>query len=67
MRRHILRHIATPALAASALALAGCAEIGPGGIEAKIGIGPVKAISVEVGPGCIEAKGPSAGPVKAGH
>lgn len=33
--------------------------------EAKIGIGPFKAASVEVGPGGVEAKGPSAGPLKA--
>ena len=33
--------------------------------EAKIGIGPFKAASVEVGPGGVEAKGPSAGPFKA--
>ena len=32
--------------------------------EAKIGIGPFKAASVEVGPGGAEAKGPSAGPFK---
>lgn len=32
--------------------------------EAKIGIGPFKAASVEVGPGGVEAKGPSAGPFK---
>lgn len=32
--------------------------------EAKIGLGPFKALSVEVGPGGVEAKGPSAGPVK---
>lgn len=34
--------------------------------EAKIGMGPFKAGSVEVGPGGVEAKGPSAGPVSAG-
>lgn len=34
--------------------------------EAKIGIGPFKAASVEVGPEGVEAKGPSAGPLKAG-
>ena len=39
------------------LCLLGCAE-------AKIGIGPFKAASVEVGPGGVEAKGPSAGPFK---
>jgi len=32
--------------------------------EAKIGVGPFKAMSVEVGPGGVEAKGPSAGPFK---
>lgn len=32
--------------------------------EAKIGVGPFKALSAEVGPGGIEAKGPSAGPFK---
>jgi hypothetical protein len=32
--------------------------------EAKLGIGPFKAASVEVGPGGVEAKGPSAGPFK---
>jgi DNA-binding transcriptional regulator of glucitol operon len=32
--------------------------------EAKIGIGPFKAASVEIGPGGFEAKGPSAGPFK---
>ena len=32
--------------------------------EAKIGIGPFKAASVEIGPGGVEAKGPSAGPFK---
>jgi hypothetical protein len=32
--------------------------------EAKIGIGPFKAASVEVGPGGAEVKGPSAGPLK---
>lgn len=32
--------------------------------EAKIGVGPFKAISAEVGPGGVEAKGPSAGPFK---
>jgi hypothetical protein len=40
-----------------ALSFLGCAE-------AKIGVGPFKAASVEVGPGGIEAKGPSAGPFK---
>ena len=34
--------------------------------EAKIGMGPFKAGSVEVGPGGVEAKGPSAGPISAG-
>lgn len=42
----------------TASACLGCAE-------AKIGIGPFKAASVEVGPGGVEAKGPSAGPFKA--
>ena len=32
--------------------------------EAKIGIGPFKAGSVEIGPGGVETKGPSAGPFK---
>lgn len=32
--------------------------------EAKLGVGPFKAMSVEVGPGGVEAKGPSAGPFK---
>ena len=32
--------------------------------EAKIGVGPFKAASVEVGPGGVEATGPSAGPLK---
>lgn len=36
-----------------------------GCVEAKIGVGPFKAASVEVGPGGVEAKGPSAGPVGA--
>jgi len=40
-----------------ALSVLGCAE-------AKIGIGPFKAASVEIGPGGVEAKGPSAGPFK---
>lgn len=35
-----------------------------GCLEAKLGAGPFKAISVEAGPGGIEAKGPSAGPFK---
>ena len=34
--------------------------------EAKIGMGPFKAGSVEVGPGGVEAKGPSAGPIQPG-
>ena len=38
MRRLNFCRMVTPALAA-----AGCVEIGPGGIEAKIGIDPVKA------------------------
>jgi hypothetical protein len=50
-----------------ALALSGCAEIGPGGAEAKIGVGPFKAVSVEAGPGGIEQKGPSAGPFGLGR
>lgn len=33
-----------------------------GCVEAKLGVGPFKAGSVEVGPGGVEAKGPSAGP-----
>jgi hypothetical protein len=40
-----------------AVSVLGCAE-------AKIGIGPFKAASVEIGPGGVEAKGPSAGPFK---
>lgn len=32
--------------------------------EAKIGMGPFKAASVEIGPGGVEAKGPNAGPFK---
>jgi len=40
------------------------AVIGVGCAEAKIGIGPFNAGSVEVGPGGVEAKGPSAGPFK---
>lgn len=42
-------------LVLSAVACAGCAE-------AKLGVGPFKAMSVEIGPGGVEAKGPSAGP-----
>ncbi|MEX1201160.1 MAG: hypothetical protein WEB02_10265 [Methylophaga sp.] len=34
--------------------------------EAKIGMGPFKAGSVEVGPGGVEATGPSAGPIQSG-
>ena len=49
---------------ALAYAVAGCAEVGPGGAEAKIGVGPFKAYSVEAGPGGAEEKGPSAGPFK---
>jgi hypothetical protein len=45
------------AVAAAALACLGCAE-------AKLGVGPFKALSVEVGPGGVEAKGPSAGPFR---
>lgn len=48
----------------SVLAIGGCAEIGPGGAEAKIGVGPFKAYSIEAGPGGVEEKGPSAGPFK---
>lgn len=44
-------------VAMAALVCTGCAE-------AKIGVGPFKALSVEVGPGGVEAKGPSAGPFK---
>jgi hypothetical protein len=51
-------------LAATALALGGCVEIGPGGAEAKLGVGPFKAYSLEAGPGGVEEKGPSAGPFK---
>lgn len=67
MKRFIPHRIATLSLVAlSALVLAGC-EIGPGGIESKIGIGPLKAFSLEAGPGGLEAKGPSAGPFKFWH
>ena len=66
MKRFIPHRIATLA-AISALVLTGCTEIGPGGIESKIGVGPVKALSIEIGPGGIEAKGPSAGPFKILH
>jgi hypothetical protein len=52
--RRIVRAVAVLMLAAGAF---GCAE-------AKIGIGPFKALSVEAGPGGVEAKGPSAGPLK---
>jgi hypothetical protein len=52
------------AVLALALVLGGCAEIGPGGAEAKVGVGPFKAYSVEAGPGGVEEKGPSAGPIK---
>lgn len=45
------------ALALTAVVCTGC-------LEAKVGVGPFKAISVESGPGGIEAKGPSAGPFK---
>lgn len=51
-------------VAALAFVLGGCAEIGPGGAEAKVGVGPFKAYSVEAGPGGVEEKGPSAGPFK---
>jgi len=51
-------------LIASLLILGGCAEIGPGGTEAKIGVGPFKAYGVEAGPGGVEKKGPSAGPFR---
>lgn len=44
-------------VAIAAVICIGCAE-------AKLGIGPFKAMSVEVGPGGVEAKGPSAGPFK---
>lgn len=40
------------------------AAVSVGCAEAKLGIGPFKAMSVEVGPGGVEAKGPSAGPFK---
>lgn len=54
-------------LAAAALLLAGCVEIGPGGPEAKgPSAGPVKAGSVEAGPGGVETKGLSAGPLEVG-
>ena len=46
--------------------VAACAVVACGGCaEAKLGIGPFKALSVEVGPGGVEAKGPSAGPIHA--
>lgn len=51
-------------LTASVSTLGGCAEIGPGGAEAKIGVGPFKAYSIEAGPGGVEEKGPSAGPFR---
>ncbi|MBX3501872.1 MAG: hypothetical protein KF889_20715 [Alphaproteobacteria bacterium] len=50
-----------------ALALSGCAEIGPGGAETKLGIGPFKLFSIEAGPGGLEQKGPSAGPFRFGY
>lgn len=46
------------------LALVLIATLCAGCLEAKVGVGPFKAISVESGPGGIEAKGPSAGPFK---
>ena len=55
---------ALAALAVSALIVGGCVEVGPGGVEAKIGAGPFKAYSWEAGPGGVEEKGPSAGPFK---
>jgi len=66
MTRSLPRRAGAPALAAAALLLATCVEIGPGGPEAKVGIGPFKAGSIELGPGGVEAKGPSAGPVGLG-
>jgi hypothetical protein len=58
MTIHPSRILGTIVLTALA-GLAGCAEL-------KVGVGPFKAASVEVGPGGVEAKGPSAGPFKAG-
>ena len=58
------RSVVSVTLAATALALGGCVEIGPGGAEAKLGVGPFKAYSLEAGPGGVEEKGPSAGPFK---
>ncbi|MDX1710253.1 MAG: hypothetical protein R3316_03860 [Rhodovibrionaceae bacterium] len=55
---------ALTALAAATLVVSGCVEVGPGGVEAKIGAGPFKAYSWEAGPGGVEEKGPSAGPFK---
>jgi hypothetical protein len=46
------------------LGVAAICVICSGCFEAKVGVGPFKAISVEAGPGGIEAKGPSAGPFK---
>jgi hypothetical protein len=67
MTRSLPRRAGAPALAAAAaLLLSACVEIGPGGPEAKVGIGPFKAGSIELGPGGAEAKGPSAGPVGLG-
>lgn len=66
MKRSLLRRTSALTLVTvAAFLLGGCVELGPGGPEAKIGIGPFKAGSVEVGPGGAEAKGPSAGPFKA--
>lgn len=42
------------------------AAVGIGCAEAKVGVGPFKAMSIEVGPGGAEAKGPGAGPLNAG-
>lgn len=46
------------------LLIAAAAAVSLGCVEAKVGVGPFKAMSIEVGPGGAEAKGPSAGPLK---
>lgn len=67
--KQLSRHrIVMPALlAAAAFALSGCLEVGPGGIEGKIGHGPFSIYKIEAGPHGIEEKGPSAGHIKVGH
>lgn len=60
-----VRRVMTGAMLISSVpALGGCAEIGPGGAEAKIGVGPFKVYSLEAGPGGVEEKGRSAGPFR---